>query len=533
MCGIYATLAPTHDAARESINAARLDTLVPRGPDQQRRVVVGRAALHHTRLAITGASSATRQPFVSDGWCVAVNGEIYNHLKLGGCEGESDCRIISKLLSQHDVTEVCQLLDGVFSFVAYHAASGRIVIARDPIGVTPLFYGVHDDVLHVSSLMAALPAEVEPRIFPPGHTAVATDAHDMIMHMYVEPFSTTWVASASWNPAAYLDDVDRHTAQVRDLLRSAVHKRLMGDTPWGVLLSGGLDSTIVATLATAVAGVRADYPRVHSFSVGLASSPDLAVARRVANKIGTVHHELVYTVQDGIDALEDVIRAIETFDVTTVRASTPMWLLARFVRQNGVKMVLSGEGADELFAGYKYNEFCPSVSEMAKECIRKVDALHVYDCLRANKSMGDHGVECRVPFLDADVVNFAMRTLWPGFKMTTQWKEFEPELMEKWLLRRAFSELIPEEVTERAKAQFSDAVGDDWIRALKSHAADVVGDVPNAEELLYRRIFEKVHPGRSHAVVTGPSVACSSGAAIKWGNWDSPDPSGDLTYSST
>ena len=429
MCGIYAILGP------RSLTP-RVKNLTPRGPDSQTCVEFTNAFMYHTRLAIVGLNTPSKQPFDADGWCVTVNGEIYNHEDLGGTSGASDCAVLTSLLSTHTPHDVCRLIDGIFAFVAYDEATHTAVIARDPIGVVPLYFGFENDTLHVSSLIAAFADTVTPEIFPPGSVAVFAN-NELVTTRYTSAYREEWNEPLCWNPSAHVERVDQLCDQLYTTLDNAVRKRLMGDTPWGVLLSGGLDSTIIAALAVRHASSRPDYPVVHSFSVGLADSPDLAVARRVAAQLGTVHHEYIYTVEEGVNALRNVIRAIETFDVTTVRASTPMWLLTRFIKQHGVKMVLSGEGADELFAGYKYNEWCPSPDEMAKECIRKMDTLHAYDCQRANKSTADHGVECRVPFLDKQVIDFAMNIMWPGYKMTRPWLEQET-IMEKWILRRAF-----------------------------------------------------------------------------------------------
>lgn len=520
MCGIYAIVGP-------KTSVPHVDKLTPRGPDTQTCKEYENALLYHSRLAIVGLDTAVEQPFEGDGWCVTVNGEIYNHVDLGGDVDASDCAIITSLLGSHTPLDVCRMLDGVFSFVAYDSATHTAVVARDPIGVTPLYYGMVNGSLHVSSLLAAFPRGTEAEIFPPGHVAVYA-GKDIIFTSYVTPYRSSWPTATSWDPTDHLARVNEHCRELVHTMEQAVRKRLMGHTPWGVLLSGGLDSTIVAALAVKhAAACRPDYPVVHTFSVGLEDSPDLEVARRVADALGTVHHELIYTVKEGVNALSDVIHAIETYDVTTVRASTPMWLLARFIRSHGVKMVLSGEGADELFAGYKYNEWCPSVGEMSSECIRKMNALHGYDCQRANKSTGDHGVECRVPFLDKDVVDFAMNKLWPGYKMTRTWSSDEV-LMEKWLLRRAFHDMIPEEVSERAKAQFSDAVGNRWIQTLRRFA-----DIQDCtEEEWYGRMYFEHFPGQEQVVLTGPSVACSTSKALAWNDqWKHPDPSGDIKLS--
>jgi len=520
MCGIYGIIGP-------KTMIPRVRALTPRGPDMQTCKEYENAFLYHSRLAIVGLDTSVDQPFVGDGWCVTVNGEIYNHVELGGDVDASDCAILTSLLGSHTPLDACRKLDGVFSFVAYDPATHTAVVARDPIGVTPLYYSMINGSLHVSSLLAAFPSGVEVDIFPPGHMAVFA-GHDIVLTRYTAPYNTVWSPSPSWNPADHVEEVEGLCNELVQVMERAVCKRLMGHTPWGVLLSGGLDSTIVAALAVKHASAcRPDYPTVHTFSVGLKDSPDLKVARRVAEALGTVHHELVYTVDEGVNALSDVIHAIETYDVTTVRASTPMWLLSRFIKRHGIKMVLSGEGADELFAGYKYNEWCPSVIEMSSECIRKMNTLHAYDCQRANKSTGDHGVECRVPFLDKDVVDFAMNKLWPGYKMTRTWQSNE-ELLEKWILRRAFHHMIPEEVSERPKAQFSDAVGNRWIQSLRR----IAGVQDCTEEEWYGRMFFEHFPDHEQVVITGPSVACSTSKALAWNDqWKHPDPSGHINLS--
>lgn len=516
MCGIFAVIGST----QYNINVLR--GMMARGPDSFNCVQKRDARLYHTRLAIVGLTSKTTQPFESGEWTATVNGEIYNHKELGSLDGASDCSVIVSQLEKHTPAEACRVLNGIFGFVAYHENSQTAIIARDPIGVVPLYYGVQDNILHVSSLIETMPLSMEHvHTFPPGSVGIFQDG-ELHINRYTEPYRRLW-PPRSFVVLDHVGDVDVICGQLVRHLNRSVRRRLMGSTPWGVLLSGGLDSTIIAALAVKNAReCRPDYPVVHSFSVGLHDSPDLAVARRVAEALGTVHHEYVYTVEEGVDALKDVIRAVETFDVTTIRASTPMWLLSKFIKIHGIKMVLSGEGADELFAGYKYNEWCPTPEEMGSECIRKMESLHAYDCLRANKSTSDHGVECRVPFLDKDVVHYVMNEIWPGYKMTAPWKEQEPDILEKWILRRAFADMIPEEVSERAKAQFSDAVGNRWIDTLKSLN----------EPELYKSMFASLFPNRVETVITGPSVACSSGAAIAWNAaWKNPDPSGDLCHS--
>jgi asparagine synthase (glutamine-hydrolysing) len=516
MCGIFGIIG----TCEKSLGTLR--GMMARGPDDFNCIRKGAARLYHSRLAIVGLESKESQPFVTDNWIVSVNGEIYNHVELGSEPGASDCSVILSLLQRYTPSETCRLLNGVFSFLAYQSNSSTAVVARDPIGVTPLYYGVQDGVLYVSSLLETMPACVERvKIFPPGTVGIFQNGI-MQMHCYTRHYRKTW-HPLTFDVQERLDDVNTICNEIVSRLETAVQRRLMGSAPWGVLLSGGLDSTIVAALAVRNASkYRPDYPVVHSFSIGLHDSPDIQVARRVAEAFGTVHHEYIYTVEEGMKALKDVIRAVETYDVTTIRASTPMWILSKYIKKHGIKMVLSGEGADELFAGYKYNEWCPSPDEMCNECIRKMDTLHAYDCLRANKSTGDHGVECRVPFLDKDFIHYVMNQIWPGYKMTSPWKEQEPELIEKWILRRAFASIIPEEVCDRAKAQFSDAVGNRWIDALKGLD----------EPVYYKQLFDSCFPGRSDSVITGPSVACSSGAAISWNaEWKEPDPSGNLHHS--
>lgn len=411
-----------------------------------------------------------------------INGEIYT---------ENDSHEVGRVL--HLGVEAPNALDGVFAFVAWHPVHG-ILAARDPIGVVPLFVGAQGHVIYFASELKALHMCDWAMIFPPG------TSYNGQFHRYSPPYTV---------PLGTTD-----TRVVRSILMRAVQKRLNMNVPWGVLLSGGLDSTIIAKCVTEC--TRPDgYPRVHTFSVGLEGSPDLETAARVAEELGTCHHPVVYTVEEGIAAIPAVIGAVETYDVTTVRASVPMYLLAKAIRRCGVKVVLSGEGADELFAGYSYNEFAPSAEELGAECIRKMDALHGYDCARANKSCAAHGVECRVPFLDKEVVHWAMNVLSPAQKM---WKDIEKEV-----LRDAFDDL-PAGVSGRRKAQFSDAVGSEWIQACRQ--------LPGGEAKYYKNIFSVVFSGRDKCCLAEPtSRACSTAAGAKWVAHFKADPSGTLIAS--
>jgi len=499
-----------------------------RGPDWSGLYVHDQAIIAHERLAIVGIDSGA-QPLLSPGGdqVLGVNGEIYNHRELRrevagyDFQTDSDCEVILALYREHG-TDFLDKLNGIYAFVLWDAAEGRYLIARDPIGVMPLYFGRDDDgILWVASEMKA----IEPRCstvqaFPPGHLL---DSDDGELRRWYQPI---------WR------DVEQATTPadaeaLRRALEAAVHRQLMCDVPYGVLLSGGLDSSLVAALARRFAERRIEsddteaawWPRLHSFAVGLEGSPDLAAARIAAAAIGTQHHEFHYTIQEGIDALDDVIRHIETFDVTTVRASTPMFLLARRIKAMGIKMVLSGEGADEIFGGYLYFHKAPDARAFHEETVRKIDKLHLYDCLRANKSMAAWGVEARVPFLDLEFLETAMR-IDPAAKMAG------PGRPEKRILREAGAGLLPDEILWRQKEQFSDGVGYGWIDALKDHAEAQVSDrqlrdaeqrfplnpPTTKEQYLYRRIFEQHFPSPSAAatVPAGPSIACSTAEALAW-----------------
>lgn len=524
-----------------------------RGPDWS-GVYVGKGAiLVHERLAIVDPAGGSQPLRSSDGSLVlAVNGEIYNHRELEQqltqpyeFQSGSDCEVINALYqagqgSPDGPGAWLDRLNGIFAFALWDRVNRRVLIARDPIGVCPLYWG-HDDNgrLWVASEMKAL-ADICADVaqFPPGH--YYDSSIGQLRRYYARP----------WRDYDATAGVAVSRQELREAFERAVHRQMMSDVPYGVLLSGGLDSSLVAACAARFAPRRVEeddraeawWPRLHSFAIGLEGSPDLAAAEVAAKALGTVHHGFKYTFEEGLDALPEVIRHIETFDVTTIRASTPMYLLARRIKAMGVKMVLSGEGADEIFGGYLYFHKAPDAREFHEECVRKLDALHNFDCLRANKSMMAWGVEPRVPFLDVEFLDVAMR-------MDAQAKMIgrRPDgslRIEKAALREAFEGYLPDEILWRQKEQFSDGVGYGWIDGLKAHAEAHVGDREFAaaasrfpvnppqtrEAYLYRRIFERVFPGAACAgtVPGGKSIACSSPAAIAWDASfaDAADPSG-------
>jgi len=505
-----------------------------RGPDWSGSYTHDNAVLAHERLAIVDVETGAQPILSRDGHCaLAVNGEIYNHrfLRDGELAGYdfttgSDCEVILALYRRSaDSGDVSFLrsLRGMFAFALFDAQRDRWLIARDAVGIIPLYTGFDEQGrLYVASEMKAL-VDVCTQVqeFPPGH------AWQSGQEAPVAWFEPAWrdVNAVSGRPT----DRDALAAALDDSVRA----HLMSDVPYGVLLSGGLDSSLIAALAARHAERRVEdeerspawWPRLHSFAVGLEGSPDLAAARRVADAIGTVHHGFTYTLQEGIDALEEVIHHLETFDVTTIRAATPMYLMARKIRAMGIKMVLSGEGADEIFGGYLYFHKAPDREAFHEETVRKVSRLHQFDCLRANKAMAAWGVEARVPFLDRDFLDFAM-SMDPADKMVPEGG------MEKQVLREALGHLLPEDVAWRQKEQFSDGVGYGWIDALRDHAAGQVSDqaletaerrfphnTPETKEAyLYRTIFERHFPLPSAALCVpgGKSVACSSPEALAW-----------------
>jgi asparagine synthase (glutamine-hydrolysing) len=531
MCSILGVLDIKTDASELRTRAVRLSRLQRhRGPDWSGVYSSPRAILVHERLAIVDVSSGA-QPLLNDAGthALAVNGEIYNHRELRGAlaqpypfRTESDCEIILALYRDHDTAFLDQL-NGIFAFVLYDEARGRYLIARDHLGIVPLYTGrdEHGNLYVASEMKALVPVCRSIQEFPPGHFL---DSEIGEPRQY---YTRAWreydaVAGAHADPR-----------DIREALLGAVHRQLMSDVPYGVLLSGGLDSSIIAASAQRFAARRIEedersaawWPRLHTFAIGLATSPDLVAARTAAEHIGSVHHECHFTVQEGLDVLSEVIHHLETYDVTTVRAATPMYLMSRKIRAMGVKMVLSGEGADEIFGGYLYFHRAPDARAFHVETVRKLDRLHWYDCLRANKAMAAWGVEARVPFLDKTFLDVAM-SIDPAAKMARDGK------MEKHILREAFAEDLPDSIVWRQKEQFSDGVGYGWIDALRAHAEAEVSDqrMTNArfrfpynppvtkEAFLYRSMFEEHFPLTSCAecVPGGPSVACSTPEALAW-----------------
>ena len=484
----------------------------------------------HERLAIVDPESG-RQPLFSPDQkqVLAVNGEIYNHQDIRRRYAGryqfmtgSDCEVILALYREKGDCFLDEL-DGIFAFALYDVERDEYLIARDPIGVIPLYYGYdRDGLLYVASELKALEGQCghyEP--FPPGHILTNRDKKPR------RYYQRDWFAYDN------VKDTPADREELRMALEEAVKRQMMSDVPYGVLLSGGLDSSIISAVTQKYAQNRIEsgeretawWPRLHSFAVGLHGAPDLEKARLVARHIGTVHHEINYTIQEGLDALSDVVYFTETYDVTTIRASTPMYLLARVIKSMGIKMVLSGEGADEIFGGYLYFHKAPDARAFHEETVRKLSKLHLYDCLRANKSLAAWGVEGRVPFLDTEFLDVAMR-LNPSAKMCPG------ATMEKRILREAFAPLLPGEVAWRQKEQFSDGVGYLWIDTLKRITAESVSDDEmahaaerfpvhpprNKEEYFYRTLFAAHFPSDSAAatVPSVPSVACSTGEALAW-----------------
>lgn len=539
MCSIFGIfgLQPGDDLAalrRQSLEHSQRQR--HRGPDWSGVYVDDGAILVHERLAIVDPAGGSQPLLSADGQqALAVNGEIYNHKQLKAelkqayaFQTESDCEVINALYREDEPESLLNRLNGIFAFALWDKDKGRVLIARDTIGVVPLYWG-HDREgrLRVASEMKSLVdtcADVAQ--FPPGHWY--DSATGELRKYYNRP----------WREYEAVEGVAADTRKLREAFEAAVHRQLMTDVPYGVLLSGGLDSSLVAAVAARYARHRVEdegrteawWPRLHSFAIGLKGSPDLAAAQVAADHLGTVHHGFEYTFEEGLDALPEVIRHIETYDVTSIRASTPMFLLARRIKAMGVKMVLSGEGSDEIFGGYLYFHKAPNAREFHEELIRKLDALNNYDCLRANKSMMAWGVEPRVPFLDREFMDVAM-AFDAKYKMVDK-TSGGAQRMEKGILRAAFEGYLPDEILWRQKEQFSDGVGYGWIDGLKAHAEAQVSDRELAaadkrfpvnppqtkEAYYYRTLFEQFFPTPAAAgtVPGGKSIACSTPAAIAW-----------------
>ncbi len=513
-----------------------------RGPDWSGIYCGEKAIIAHERLSIVDPESGGQPLYSKDRKLIlGVNGEIYNHREIRKkYKGKydfltgSDCEVILALYRDKK-EKFLDDMNGIFAFALYDEENDAFLIARDHIGIIPLYQGWDQwGNYYVASELKALEGFCTKIMeFPPAHYFYSKDGE-----------MKRWY-HREWTEYENVKDNPADINELKKSLEEAVHRQLMSDVPYGVLLSGGLDSSVTSALAKKYSGRRVEdsdlkeawWPRLHSFAIGLEGSPDLAAARKAADSIGTVHHEIHYTIQEGLDAIRDVIYHIETFDVTTVRASTPMYLLARVIKSMGIKMVLTGEGADEIFGGYLYFHKAPDAEEFHKESVRKVSRLNMYDCLRANKSLAAWGVEGRVPFLDKEFIDVAMRFN-PAEKMAKNGR------MEKWPVRKAFEDILPESVAWRQKEQFSDGVGYGWIDTLKKIASEEVTDdmmhnakyrfpvnTPmNKEEYMYRSIFSEHFPSDTAAscVPSVPSIACSTETALLWDAsfQNNADPSG-------
>lgn len=501
-----------------------------RGPDWSGIYSDDKVIMTHERLAIVDPASGQQPLFSEDRKLVlAANGEIYNHRELKkqfegsyNFQTASDCEVILALYKKKGVDFIDDM-NGIFGFALYDVEKDEYFIARDHMGIIPLYIGWDQNgTFYVASELKALEGVcTKIELFPPGHYLYSKDGE--LVQWY----------KRDWTEYDAVKDNETSIAAVKEALEAAVHRQLMSDVPYGVLLSGGLDSSVVSAIAKKYAQKRIEsddkseawYPQLHSFAVGLEGSPDLAAAQKVADHIKTIHHEIKFTIQEGLDAIKDVIYNIETYDITTIRSSTPMYLMARVIKSMGIKMVLSGEGADEIFGGYLYFHKAPNAEEFHEETVRKLDKLHMYDCLRANKSLMAWGIEGRVPFLDKEFIDVAMR-------INPQDKMINGERMEKWVIRKAFEDMLPESVAWRQKEQFSDGVGYDWIDTLKEVVDTAITDEQlanakfrfpiqtpqNKEEFYYRTIFEEHFPSDTAAlsVPQEPSVACSTKIALEW-----------------
>ncbi|KAF5096180.1 hypothetical protein D0Z03_001671 [Geotrichum reessii] len=495
-----------------------------RGPDWSGNTIINSTILFHERLSIVGVDSGA-QPITNQDETIAlaVNGEIYNHRLLRKdfsdypFKTHSDCEPIIPLYQKYDI-DAPKYLDGMFAFVLYDAKKDRVIAARDPIGITTLYMGRSKKNPQTRAFASELKCLVddcdEITAFPPGHI------YDSETDQTTRYFQPTW-----WDENKIASTPIDYKL-IRETLEKSVRKRLMSEVPYGVLLSGGLDSSLIASIAARetnkalpessinhdLAGidesgklVNTSGSRLHSFAVGLPGAPDLKAAKKVAEYIGTIHHEHTFTLQEGLDALKDVIWHLETFDVTTIRASTPMYLLSRKIKAQGVKMVLSGEGSDEIFGGYLYFGAAPNPADFHTECVKRVKNLHYADCLRANKSTMAWGLEARVPFLDKEFLEVCLN-------IDPKEKIISKERIEKYILRKAFDTkeepYLPDEILWRQKEQFSDGVGYSWIDGLKDTAEATVSDeqfkihkpewgtdIPTTKEAYwYRCMFDELFP---------------------------------------
>ena len=544
MCGIVGVFDLKVDSQNLRSQVLKMSKKIRhRGPDWSGIYCGEKAILAHERLSIVDVQSG-KQPLYSKDrkHVLAVNGEIYNHQELrkdlnGSYEflTQSDCEVILALYRKKGI-DFLEDLNGIFAFALYDEEKDFYLIARDHMGIIPLYMGWDQyGNFYVASELKALEGYCNKiQEFMPGHYMTSDKPGELIR----------WY-ERDWEEFEAVKENPTSLDELRDALEAAVHRQLMSDVPYGVLLSGGLDSSVISAIAKKYAAKRVEnhdqsaawWPQLHSFAVGLIGSPDLAAAQKVADHIGTVHHQVHFTVQEGIDALRDVIYHLETYDVTTIRASTPMYLLSRVIKSMGVKMVLSGEGADELFGGYLYFHKAPNAQAFHEETNRKLSKLHMYDCLRANKSLASWGVEGRVPFLDKEFMDVAMR-------LNPEDKLIQNGRIEKWVVRKAFEDYLPKEVAWRQKEQFSDGVGYSWIDSLKELTSERISDdqLENAnfrfpinppmskEEYFYRTIFEEHFPSDSAAacVPSVPSVACSTPEALAWDEslQNANDPSG-------
>ena len=531
MCGIVCAFELKQTSKKLRPQLLKMAKLIRhRGPDWSGIYSNNKVIMAHERLAIVDPTSG-KQPLLSKdkNLVLAANGEIYNHLELRQqfedyyqFQTKSDCEVILALYKQKGASFLDEL-NGIFGFALYDIANDSYLIARDHMGIIPLYMGWDQDgTFYVASELKALEgvcSKIE--LFPPGHYLDSKVGE-----------LKSWY-QRDWMEYDLIKENETDIKILRTALEEAVHRQLMSDVPYGVLLSGGLDSSITSAIAKKYAEKRIEsddkdaawWPQLHSFATGLENSPDLAAAQKVADHLGTIHHEIKFTIQEGIDAIRDVIYHLETYDITTIRASTPMYLMARAIKAMGIKMVLSGEGADEIFGGYLYFHKAPSAKEFHEETVRKLDKLHMYDCLRANKSLAAWGIEGRVPFLDKAFMDIAMN-INPSDKM------INGERMEKWILRKAFEDLLPKSVVWRQKEQFSDGVGYSWIDTLKelvekevtgkqlanAHLKFPIQTPTSKEEFYYRSIFAEHFPSNAAAksVPSVPSVACSTPTALEW-----------------